>query len=159
MLFPPAGIFFSLMAAGAGLFSLLPGGDGPASVFDLVNPTKITVCAAQWAFSNPGNPTGGSNVGAIISTANTLRKAAAGADVLTKPVADLRSLPGIGGKLPDSLADAPGGLSFALGAAALGYGLYTAGIGNVQGGARTVDQLRDTKTMTSCLDEQWRVAT
>lgn len=159
MLFPPAGIFFALTAAAAGLFSLLPGGDGPASVFDLVNPTKITVCAAQWAFSNPGNPTGGSNVGAIVSTANTLRKAIAGADVLTKPVADLRSLPGIGGKLPDSLADAPGGLSFALGAAALGYGLYTAGIGNIQGGARTVDQLRDTQTMTSCLDEQWRIAT
>ena len=31
--------------------------------------------------------------------------------------------------------------------------------GNITGGPPTVDQLRDTAGMTTCLDEQWRAAT
>ena len=158
MAFPPAGILFSVLGAAAGLAASIPGGDKVAAVFDLVNPTKITVCAAQWAFNNDGNPTGNTNVGAIVSTANTIRKVINGADVLTQPVADLRTLPGIGAKLPERLGNLPGGLSFALGGAALGYGLYSAGIGGTDLSPQTVEQLRDTSTMTSCLDEQWRAA-
>jgi len=138
MLFPPAGILFAVIGAGAGIASLIPGGDKVAAVFDLVNPTKITTCIAQWSFNNAGDPTGGKNVGSIVSTANTIRKVVNGVDVLVEPV---------------------GPIGAAGGAASFGYGLYSAGIGDANWGPQTVDQLEDKSTLTNCLDDQWRAAT
>src|SRR5258707_8705137 len=73
---PPAGIFFAVIGAAAGIASLIPGGDKAAAVFDLINPTKIMTCAARWGFGNSGNPTGGTNGGSMLSTLNTVRKIA-----------------------------------------------------------------------------------
>jgi hypothetical protein len=136
-LFPPAGILFAVLGAGAGIADLIPGGGTAASVFNLLNPTSITTCAARWAFTNSGNPTGGDNVGSILSTANTVRKVANGADVITAPIGPV---------------GAAGGL------ASLGMGLYSAGIGNTDFSPQTVEQLNGTSTMTNCLDDQWSAA-
>ncbi|MCU1579775.1 MAG: hypothetical protein JWP19_1979 [Rhodoglobus sp.] len=160
ILFPPAGVLFAVLAAAAGIASLIPGGDSVAAVFDLVNPTKITTCAAQWAFTNHANPTGKANVGAIIKTVNNIRKLTSSTEVVTKPVADLRSVPGSTGALTKGLANLAKGMKVALGAAALGYSLYSAGVGNADvSTAQSTDELRDTATMTTCLNEQWRAAT
>ena len=138
MLFPPAGIFFGFLSAAAGIASLIkPGGAEVAGVLDLINPTKITTCAARWAFSNAGNPTGGLGVGGIISTANTLRKVYNGVDVVFEGVGPV----GLGGS-----------------ALSLGYGLYDAGIGHADLSPQSVFQTGCTSTMTGCLDEQWRIA-
>ena len=138
MIFPPAGIFFAFLSAGAGIASLIkPGGAEVAAVLDLINPSKIATCAARWGFSNSGNPTGGLGVGGMMSTANTFRKLYQGVDVVFEKVGPLGVLGG---------------------AASLGYGLYDAGIGHAELGTQSVEQLRGTSTMTGCLDQQWRIA-
>ncbi len=158
LLFPPMGLFFAVVAAGAGIASIA-GDDKTASVFDMMNPTSLATCAARWAFDNSGNSTGAYNAGAITSVGKTSYDIVQGKDILTKPIADLRSLPlGVGAKLPDKLANFPGGLSFALAAAGFGYGLYAAGIGDTPTGVQTVEQLRGTATMTGCVDEKLRFA-
>ncbi len=137
MLFPPAGIFFSVVGLGAGIANLIPGGDKVAAVFDLVDPTKITTCVARWSFTNAGDPTGGANVGSMISTANTIRKVVNGVDVFIEPI---------------------GPLGTAGGLASFGYGLYDAGIGSAEFGPQTVEELADSAGLTNCLDAQWRGA-
>jgi hypothetical protein len=137
MLFPPAGIFFAFLGAMAGIASMIPGGGGVASVFDLVNPTKITACAARWGFTNAGDPTGGYGGGSLLSGANTLRKVWQGKDVLFEKV---------------------GPLGMAGGAASLAYGLYEAGAGKVDLSPQTVEELAGTSTMTGCLNQQWKAA-
>ncbi|MCA0218454.1 MAG: Ig-like domain-containing protein [Actinobacteria bacterium] len=158
MAFPPAGILFAGLAAGAGISSLIPGGGKAAAFFDLLNPTNITQCAAQWAFNNPGKPTVGPNAPAIVATTLTISKIVRSKDVLTAPIADLASIPLIGSKLPKALGNLPGGLSLSVGAASFGYGIYDAGVGNADLGPQTIEQLNDTGTITRCLDEQWRYA-
>jgi len=158
LMFPPMGLFFAVVAAGAGIASLA-GDDKTASVFDMMNPTSMATCAARWAFDNSGQSTGAYNAGAIASVGKTGYDIVQGKDILMKPIADLRSLPlGVGAKLPDKLANFPGGLSFALAAAGFGYGLYAAGIGDTPTGVQTVEQLRGTATMTGCVDEKLRFA-
>jgi hypothetical protein len=137
MMFPPAGILFSVLGAASGLASQIPGGGTAAAVFDLLNPTNITVCAARWSFNNSGDPAGGANIGSAISLANTMRKLNNGTDLVGEPVGPV----GAGGGL----------LSF-------GYGLYSNGIAGAQLGPTTVDSLADSSTMTNCLNDQWRVA-
>lgn len=91
---------------------------------------------------------------------NNIRKLTSSTEVVTKPVADLRSVPGSTGALTKGLANLAKGMKVALGAAALGYSLYSAGIGNADvSTAQSTDELRDTTTMTTCLNEQWRAAT
>ena len=159
-LFPPAGLIFGLLAATAGLFSLLPGGDGPASVLDLMNPTKITTCAARWAFSKTDDPTGKLNAGAIIGTPKKIYTLYKGASAVT-PVADLRGLASTAATTTSTLSKTVATLKSAapgiIGAASFGYGLYDAGIGHSEFGAQTIEQLRGTQTMTGCLEDQWRV--
>jgi hypothetical protein len=158
LMFPPMGLFFAVVAAGAGIASIA-GDDKTASVFDMMNPTSMTTCAARWAFDNSGQSTGAYNAGAIAKVTKTGYDIVQGKDIVMKPIADLRSLPlGVGAKLPDKLANFPGGLSFALAAAGFGYGLYTAGIGDVPTGVQTVEQLRGTATMAGCVDEKLRFA-
>jgi len=158
LMFPPMGLFFAVVAAGAGIASIA-GDDKTASVFDMMNPTSMATCAARWAFDNSGQSTGAYNAGAIASVGKTGYDIVQGKDILMKPIADLRSLPlGVGAKLPDKLANFPGGLSFALAAAGFGYGLYAAGIGDTPTGVQTVEQLRGTATMTGCVDEKLRFA-
>lgn len=137
MLIPPLGIALSLVGAAAGIASLIPGGDKVAAVFDLVNPVKITQCAASWGFSNEaGNPTGGPNVGSLVSTANTVRKVVQGIDVVTERV---------------GMFGAAGGI------ASFGAGLYEAGVGSLDLTTPvTVEGLRGTSTMTNCLNKVWR---
>ena len=139
MLFPPAGILFGILGAAGGIAALIPGGDKIAAAFDLVNPTKITTCIARWSYANTDDPTGGANVGSIVSTANTIRKVINGVEVFVEPV---------------------GPIGAAGGAASFGYGLYEAGIGDADWGAspQTIEQLEDKATLTNCLDEQWRAA-
>ncbi len=137
MLFPPAGMFFALLSATAGILNMIPHGDGVAAVFDLINPTKITTCAARWGFGNTGDPTGGYGVGGLLSGTNTLRKVWQGKDVLFEKV---------------------GPLGIAGGAASLAYGLYEAGAGKVDTGPQTVEELAGTSTMTGCLNSQWHAA-
>lgn len=138
LLFPPAGILFAYLGAAAGIASMVPnGGQDVASVFDLINPTKITTCAARWAFSNPGNPTGGGNYGSIVSTANTIRKIYKDVDVSIQPVGLLGASAAIAG---------------------FGYGLYDAGIAGAEFDTQTVEELRGTSTMTGCLNDQWQTA-
>ncbi len=137
MLFPPAGMFFAFLSATAGILNMIPHGDGVAAVFDLINPTKITTCAARWGFGNTGDPTGGYGVGGLLSGTNTLRKVWQGKDVLFEKV---------------------GPLGIAGGAASLAYGLYEAGAGNVDTGPQTVEELAGTSTMTGCLNSQWHAA-
>jgi hypothetical protein len=158
MAFPPAGIAFAMLGAAAGIMSLLPGDDPKAGFFDLINPANITQCIAKWSFNNPDQPKDGVNYGAQVANLNNIKGIVTNPDVFIKPIADLRSLPIIGGKLPKSIANLPGGLSFAIGAASFGYGLYDAGIGNADLGPQTIEELNDTGTITSCLDEQWRFA-
>jgi hypothetical protein len=161
MAFPAAGILFGYLAAASALANLVPnGGSDVGAVFDLINPTNITSCAAKWAFSNSSEPSG-PDIGGLTKaakTAKTVWDANKGKDVFFKPVSDLRSLPaGLGAKLPDKVADLPGGLSAITGAASLGVGLYSAGIQHAELGPQTIEQLADTETMTGCLNEQWRV--
>ena len=52
-----------------------------------------------------------------------------------------------------------GAVSGGLAVAGFGYGLYSAGIGHTDFTPQTVEELNDTKTMTSCLDSAWRFAT
>jgi len=104
MVFPPAGILFSVMGAGAGL-AALAGLDQVAAGFDLLNPTKITACAARWAFNTTGDPTGAYNAGAIAGTTNKIVQVMQGKDVLTPAVS---------------------GAGFAAGAAGFVAGLYSA---------------------------------
>jgi hypothetical protein len=136
MMFPPAGILFSVMGAGAGLASLA-GLDEVAAGFDLLYPTKITACAARWAFSTTGDPTGAYNPGAIAGTTNKIVQILQGKDVLTPTIS---------------------GAGFGAGAAGFVAGLYSAQVWNADFDPQTVEQLRDTDTMTGCLDEQWRAA-
>jgi hypothetical protein len=137
MVFPPAGMFFAFLGAMAGIANMIPHGGPVASMFDLVNPTKITTCAARWGFTNAGDPTGGYGVGSLLSGTNTLRKVWQGKDVIFEKV---------------------GPLGIAGGAAALGYGLYEAGAGKVDLSPQTVEQLAGTSTMTGCLNQQWKAA-
>ena len=137
LLFPPAGIFFAFLGAAAGIVNLIPHGKEVAGVLDLINPTKITGCAARWAFSNTGNPTGGLNPGSIGSLAWTGFKVYQGKDVITRNIGAF----GIGGSV--------------LGTAA---GLYDAGIHHAELGPQSMEQLAGTSTMTGCLDDQWRIA-
>ena len=137
MLFPPAGMFFAFLGAMAGIVNLIPHGGEVAAVLDLINPTKITTCAARWGFTNSGDPTGGYGVGGMVSGANTLRKVWQGKDVIFEKV---------------------GPLGIAGGLASLGYGVYEAGGGNVDLSPQTVEELAGTSTMTGCLDAQWRAA-
>ena len=134
MVFPPAGILFAFLGAGAGILNLIPHGKEVAGVFDLLNPTKITTCAARWGFSNTGDPTGGLGAGGIISTANTTRKVLNGINVLSEKV---------------------GPLGIAGGIAGAGYGLYDAGIGHTDLSPQSIEDLAGTSTMTGCLDKQW----
>lgn len=137
MVFPPAGMFFAFLGTMAGIANMIPnGGSVVASMFDLVNPTKITTCAARWGFTNAGDPTGGYGVGSMLSGANTLRKVWQGKDVIFEKV---------------------GPLGIAGGAAALAYGLYDAGAGNVDLSPQTVEELAGTSTMTGCLNQQWQI--
>jgi hypothetical protein len=136
LLFPPAGIFFAFLGAAAGIVNLIPHGAEVAGVLDLINPTKITTCAARWGFSNPGNPTGGLNPGSIGSVAWTGFKVYQGKDVITQNIGKF----GIGGSV--------------LGTAA---GLYEAGIHHAELGPQSVEELAGTSTMTGCLDDQWRI--
>lgn len=136
MLFPPAGMFFAFLGAMAGIANMIPHGGPVASMFDLVNPTKITTCAARWGFGNAGDPTGGYGAGSLISGANTMRKFVQGKELIFEKV---------------------GPLGMAGGAAALAVGLYEAGAGNVDSGPQTVEQLAGTQTMTGCLNKQWQI--
>lgn len=134
--FPPAGALFAYLGAAAGIANLIPGGKEVGQIFELIDPTNITECAARWAFSNSGDPTGGPNVGSQLSTANTIRKIYQAQDVL----------------------EPPGALGFAGGLAAFGYGVYSAGVTNIDWGPQTIEELAGTSTMTGCLDKQWQAA-
>ncbi len=181
-LFPPAGILFTTLAAGAGIASFFPGGDKVAAVFDLVNPTKITECAARWAFDTSNAPTSGHNLGAIKKTLNNLKDLHTATAVATTAIADVKPATGISAVLAKALAKAKSGyntvksgyntvkgvlddkiglknLGTAAALASFGYELYDDGIGNITGGPPSVDQLRNTAGMTTCLDQQWRAAT
>ena len=136
MLFPPAGMFFAFLGAMAGIANMIPHGGPVASMFDLVNPTKITTCAARWGFTNSGDPTGGYGVGSLISGTNTLRKFVQGKELIFEKV---------------------GPLGMAGGAASLAYGLYEAGAGKVDLSPQTVEELAGTSTMTGCLNQQWKI--
>jgi hypothetical protein len=51
-----------------------------------------------------------------------------------------------------------GPLGVAGAAAAIGYGLYDAGIGGANMvGPQSVEELADQSTLTGCLDQQWRI--
>lgn len=180
-LFPGVGLVLGFLSAGASIFNALPGGDKPAAVFDVMNPTKITDCAARWAFGNADDPSGKVSPVKIVTTAKKIYKAYNE----VKTVADLRGLAsttasattatGILGKATETLNKAKAALSnvsskigttlaplksaapAVLGAASVGMGLYSAGIGDITGGVDTVEQLRDTETMTGCLEDQWRI--
>jgi hypothetical protein len=123
------------MGAGAGLASLA-GQDDIAAMFDLVNPTKITACAARWAFSTTDDPTGGYNIGSIVTTSNRLIKVLRGLPVVN-PNGDNAGM--LGGGMASFLT-----------------GLYTAQVWNADFTPQTIEELRDTDTMTGCLDQQWR---
>ena len=134
--FPPVGILFGVLGAAAGI-AALAGSDKAAAAFDLVNPTKIGVCAARWAFGNAGDPTGKANIGNIAGTANKLQEALRGKDILTAKLTNVGALTGSAGFV---------------------IGLYNAGITNTDLSTQTVSELRDTETMTNCLNDQWRAA-
>lgn len=134
--FPPAGALFAYLGAAAGIANLIPGGREVGQVFELIDPTNITECAARWAFGNTGNPTGGPNIGGQLSTANTIRKIYQGKDVL----------------------EPAGAVGIASGAVGFGFGLYSAGIGDTDFGPQTLEELAGTSTMTGCLDQQWQIA-
>ena len=138
MVFPPAGILFGALGALAGISGAIPGGDKVAAVFDLLNPTKISACIARWGFNNTGQPST-QNVGSILGTANKVRVAVfTDTDVLEQNIT-------------------AGGA--ALGAANLGYSLYSAGIGGTNfTGPQSVDDIAGRSTITGCLDQQWRAA-
>ena len=76
------------------------------------------------------------SVGSQLSTANTIRRIYQAQDVL----------------------EPPGALGFAGGLAAFGYGVYSAGVTNIDWGPQTIEELAGTSTMTGCLDKQWQAA-
>jgi hypothetical protein len=136
--FPPLGMFFAAMGTIAGISSFIPGGQGAAAVFDLLNPTKITGCIARWGFTNAGSPGGQKNIGSMISTGKTIGQA-----VFTTK---------------DLLTFDLGILGVAGGAASIGYGLYDAGIGGANMvGPQSVEELAGRSTITGCLDDVWRI--
>jgi hypothetical protein len=136
--FPPLGMFFAAMGTIAGISSFIPGGQGAAALFDLLNPTKITGCIARWGFTNAGSPGGQQNIGSMISTGKTIGQA-----VFTTK---------------DLLTFDLGPLGVAGGAASIGYGLYDAGIGGANMvGAQSVEELAGRSTITGCLDDVWRI--
>jgi hypothetical protein len=136
MMFPPAGILFTILGAASGI-ATLAGSDATAAVFDLINPTKIVQCAAQWGVGNAGDPSGGKNIGKIVSTANKVKQVIQGKDILTPKLTNIGAL--------------TGSASFVI-------GLYNSGITHAELKPQTVEELRDTQTMTGCLDKQWRAA-
>ena len=151
-MFPPAGILFAVLGAGAGIANLIPGGGKVAAVFDLLNPTAMTTCIARWSFNNAGDPTGGKNYGAIGKTVKTLGKEGKSlydggpdADSIVAGAADDIKL----GEILGTVGSVAG----------FEYGLYSAGIMNVNvSNPQTVAEVNDTSTMTGCLDDQWKAA-
>lgn len=82
---PPAGI------------SALAGNAKAAAVFDLIDPTKILTCAALWAFNNTTDPTGNTNIGSIVSTANKMRQVLMGTDITKVNISNAGGLAGSAG--------------------------------------------------------------
>ncbi|MDQ1548157.1 MAG: hypothetical protein QOH69_3061, partial [Actinomycetota bacterium] len=150
--FPPAGILFAVLGAGAGIANLIPGGGKVAAVFELLNPTAMTTCIARWSFNNAGDPTGGKNIGAIGKTVKTLGKEGKS---LYDGGPDVDSI--VAGAADDiKLGEILGTVGSVAG---FEYGLYSAGIMNVNvSNPQTVAEVNDTSTMTGCLDDQWKAA-
>ncbi|MES1171358.1 MAG: hypothetical protein ABUL56_03250, partial [Actinomycetota bacterium] len=137
--------------------SLIPGGDDVAAFFALVNPTKITECAADWAFGKETLRTG-SDEGDLVKTGTCTKKLI---DVIKPPptAAEIAAAAVKGSTTTGKvLAGIKAGGKATLKAAAIGYSLYSAGIAEADLGFETTQQLRDTSTMTNCLDEAWKFA-
>ncbi len=163
--FPVAAPFvfgaFAALGGAAALASLIPGGEDAAAFFDLVNPTKILDCATTWAFgASPVEPTSdASNLRATQKTVTkTLKRlkppptAAESAAKLTQTLAKSSEAGARSAVISMAKTDvlAIGGLA---------YGLYDAGLFDVDLDTfQTTDDLRDTATMTKCLDDAWRFA-
>jgi hypothetical protein len=122
---PRVGILFAVLGAGAGIANLIPGGGQVASVFDLLNPTKVTTCMARWSFNNAGDPTGGKNLAKI---GKTVKIAAKGAKSLYDggPDSDAADASDAGDAADDITLG--GVLGAAGGVAGFDYGLYSAGM-------------------------------
>jgi len=154
---PPCGIALAVVGVAGAVSSLIPGGDKVADFFSLINPTKITECGAYWAFGKETGPTG-SDAGDLTKTASGTKKIVG---VIKPPptAAEIAAAAAKGGtKTGKVLAGLKSGGKVALQGAAIGYGLYSAGIANADLGFETTQQLRDTRTMTACLDEAWKFA-
>ncbi len=162
---PPCGIALAVVGVAGAVSSLIPGGGDVAAFFTLINPTKITECAASWAFGKepPPKPTDPNDIaktdaGYLVKTGSGLKKVV---DIIKPPptAAELALAATKGattsGKILSTLK---AGGKASMQVAAVGYGLYSAGIANADLGFQTTDQLRDTKNMTSCLDDAWKFA-
>jgi len=157
---PPCGIVLAVVGTVAAVTSLVPGGEDVTGFFDLVNPLKITECAARWGFgSGSGVDTEATGAQAGKKTATTVKKTlkyikpAPTAAQAAKTAASNAAK--VGTKTAAVKVAAKGGLQ----AAGFVYGLYSAGLFDVDlGSYQNVDQLRDTATMTTCLDGAWRFA-
>ena len=154
---PPCGIALAVVGAAGAASSLIPGGQDVANFFSLINPAKITECAAYWAFGKEEGPKG-SDAGGLVKTGSGVKKIV---DVIKPPPTAVEAAAAAAsgatttGKI---LAGLKSGGKASLQVAAVGYGLYSAGIGEADLGFETVQQLRDTSTMTNCLDEAWKFA-
>ena len=101
--------------------------------------------------TNAGDPTGGKNIGKIGKVVKTGAQQAKLAynggpdsDYAPTPTDDIQ----LGGVL--GTAGSVAGFE---------YGLYSAGITNVNvSDPQTVEDVNDTSTMTGCLDDQWKAA-
>jgi len=154
---PPCGIALTVVAVAGAVSSLIPGGDDVAAFFALVNPTKITECAADWAFGKETLRTG-SDEGDLVKTGTGTKKLI---DVIKPPptAAEIAAAAVKGSTTTGKvLAGIKAGGKATLKAAAIGYSLYSAGIAEADLGFETTQQLRDTSTMTNCLDEAWKFA-
>jgi hypothetical protein len=140
------------------LLDLIPGVDGKASAAlqtTLLAPFTVADCSARWGFGNTDLPPsyGSPTPEELAVTGGKLGKSAL---EVAKAVSINRAnglaleagLEAVGLK---SLVKIPSNLKLATSAAAFGYGLYDAGIGQTDFSYQTVDDLRDTAGFSACM--------
>ncbi len=148
---PPCGVALTALTASAFLLDLVPGMGGWATaVLDMVNPLSVLECAAKWGFGTTGSAdSGGSAAGGASATASTTIKSIRFAYEASTEGSE-RAVGTITAR--SSTASAAAGAQFA-------YGLYEHRIDQIDLNYQSVEQLRDTATWNSCMNDKYRAAT
>ncbi len=146
---PPCGVALTALTASVFLAELIPGVGGWASAaLDLVNPLSVLECAAKWGFGTTGS-SGESEFGGATATGSTAIKSIRFAYEASTSGTE-RAIGTITAR--SSTAAVGAGVQFA-------YGLYEHRIDQMDLNYQSVEQLRDTATWNSCMNDKYRAAT